>query len=90
MQIRDETIVGKWVAVMYENNIYPGIVVAIKDDDVEVNAMQSVGQNRYKWPKSRDQICYEQHNVLALIPEPVQVNRRFVEITPDIWQSLQM
>ena len=40
---------GEWHAVKYDNAVYPGRLITVAHDDsqIEVNAMKSIGENRF-------------------------------------------
>lgn len=40
-------IIGKWCVVKYDKDIYPGIVIASDDTDIQVKCMHSGGQNKF-------------------------------------------
>ena len=42
-----DDLLGAWVAVRYDERIYPGIIMSMTTEVVEVKAMQFVGSNRY-------------------------------------------
>ena len=83
-----EELVGKWVVVNYENTLYPGIV---EDQDengaVKVNAMSCIGNNRFYWPRQRDEIWYD--SIVSIIPEPKNVTKRHKQVDPHLWRQLQ-
>ncbi len=90
LKIHDHSIVDKWVAVQYDEKIYPGKVVKLNGNLVEVNAMENVGLNKFKWPTRPDQICYHPDDVLCMISTPNPINRRsrYVQICPITWNEL--
>ena len=71
-----EDVLGAWVAVRYDERIYPGIIMSMTTEVVEVKAMQIVGSNRYRWPLHDDVIPYEYNDILSRIRKPERVTRR--------------
>ena len=43
-----DDLLGAWVAVRYDDCIYPGIIMNMTTEVVEVKIMQIVGSNRYR------------------------------------------
>ena len=82
--------VWKFCVVTYDNKPYPGIVQDIDDAEVEVNVMHSVGPNRFFWPLIQDVLWYHQENFVTLIPEPVKVGSRHLQIEPSIWEEIKV
>ena len=90
LKMQDHSMVGNWVAVKYDGKIYPGQVVKMLDNNIEVNAMQDVGVNKFKWPVRPDQIWYNPNDVLCIIAPPTPINRRsrYLQICPREWDEL--
>lgn len=82
------TIIGKWCVLTYDKEIYPGIIVAKDEGYAQVKCMHCVGPNRYFWPAREDSIWYILDDILRLIPAPLNVTARHVEIRKDIWSKL--
>lgn len=81
-------VIGKWCVVKYEDDLYPGIVMATDDSYVQVKCMHSRGPNRFSWPIRDDVLWYLYDDVLRLIPVPLPVTARHVEMQRDIWMEL--
>ena len=62
--------VRQWVAVQYDGVQYPGEVISIDTNGVQVNVMHKSG-SCWKWPQSRDMISYEKSDILRIISVPV-------------------
>ena len=71
-----DDLLGTWVAVRYDERIYPGIIMSMTTEVVEVKAMQIVGSNRYRWPLHDDVIPYKYVDMLSRIRKPERVTRR--------------
>jgi len=81
--VLDATAVGKYCIVTYDDKPYPGRILSVDENDVEVDCMHSVpnrfelASNVFYWPKPIKDICfYSFENVVAVIPEPRQVSER--------------
>lgn len=87
----DEAFLGKHVIVRYEgdNQLYPGEVTDEDDEDVQVNCMHKIGQNRFFWPLRADVCWYSKDSLLTVIPPPERVTERHMQISPKIWQDLR-
>nr|CAD7392481.1 unnamed protein product [Timema cristinae] len=50
---------GDWVAVEYDDKVYPGVIVTTLHDGIEVNTMGPTENRRdYKWPFRKDELFY--------------------------------
>ena len=82
--------IGKYCIVVYDNRPYPGTILSIEEDDIEVKCMHKVGKNRFFWPSPREDITwYKDDQVLCLIPEPKQFNRRSFMVDSTIWNIIE-
>ena len=84
-----EGLIGKWCAVVYDGDPYPGIIQNVDaDSGAHVKTMSNIGINRFFWPMRDDMIWYQPVNVLGLIPEPMPVTQRHMGISPPVWQEI--
>ena len=69
---------NEYVAVVYQNQWYPGCITKVNGHTVEVNVMHRMmtGKNNFKWPKSKDEIPYLYDDVLCVIDPPKPSNQR--------------
>lgn len=81
-------IIGKWCVIKYDGDIYPGIVIATGDTDIQVKCMHSGGPNKLYWPIRDDITWYLYDNVLCFIPAPLPITGGHVVILRDIWLDL--
>ena len=83
----DESLIGKYCVVVYDNMPYPGIIMDVDDDEeLEVKVMCRVGPNRFFWPLVEDRIWYSRKCVITLIDEePELVTKRHRQIAPHLW-----
>jgi hypothetical protein len=84
----DAAYLGKYVAVLYEGVPYPGLVVDVDEESIQVKCMQKVGKNRYFWPAKDDIVWYEHEHIVQTIPEPLNVTRRHLQVDPKIWEEI--
>ena len=68
--------VGQWVEVKYQKKTYPGEIVTIGNEDVQVNVMHKEFAAYWKWPSPKDQIFYPWSAVVRKISLPVHVGNR--------------
>ncbi|KAK0132496.1 hypothetical protein N1851_032633 [Merluccius polli] len=83
-------MIGSWCVVTYDKELYPGIILAKDEANVQVKCMHHAGQgkNRFYWPPLKDEIWYLLDDIVRLIPAPENVTLRHVEIQKDIWAEL--
>ena len=80
--------VGKYVVVKYDGTPYPGLVIDEDEEEVHVKCMYRVGKNRFVWPKIDDMLWYAQEQVLMVIPEPLPVTKRHLQVEPSLWDQV--
>ncbi|XP_062576402.1 uncharacterized protein LOC134238291 [Saccostrea cucullata] len=87
----DESLVSKYCVVKYDGRAYPGVILAVdEDDELEVKTMHRVGHNRFFWPMLEDTLWYAKENVITLLKNPPRpVTKRHVEVDPAIWELIQ-
>jgi hypothetical protein len=88
-----EELVGKYVLVQYNSHIYPGIVLDSDEKEVYIRCMHRVGKTAedfaFYWPKAvKDECWYEMEDVLRVIQEPTQVNRKYY-VNKEILESVK-
>ena len=44
--------IGKWVAVKFNKQWYPGEVVDTSDNEIEIRCMGIIGENKFVWPET--------------------------------------
>ncbi|KAG5877137.1 hypothetical protein JTB14_027380 [Gonioctena quinquepunctata] len=74
---------GSSVVFSYENELYPGEIVACDDDVVIIKAMQK-SLKLWKWPSRRDQLEYQWSDVLGSIEPPKKVSKRGFFSVPEL------
>ena len=89
------TLLGQYVAVLYDGKPYPGVVLDYDEQDIQVSCMHQIGrpknisEHRYFWPKPIEDICwYPLYNLVAVIPEPFSANGRHFQIDSSLWERL--
>ncbi|KAK7918767.1 hypothetical protein WMY93_010051 [Mugilogobius chulae] len=83
-----EDIIGKWCVLMYENDLYPGIIINTDETHALVKCMHKAGANRFYWPPRDDILWYLFDDVLQLIHPPQPVTSRHMEIQKDVYKEL--
>ena len=66
---------GEFVAVRYDDKIFPGIVIEVLLSGAMVKAMQSNGR-LWKWPEKEDILFYDWADILGRISPPTQFSSR--------------
>lgn len=70
--------IGDYVLVLYDGKYFPGEVAAIKKKEYFVSAMAKSGRKDWRWPDVKDQIWYNEKDVVEIISPPKNVNSRGV------------
>jgi len=71
---------GEWVAVIYDENWFPGIVEEVVADRLTVNFM-SRSSKRFVWPDVQDRQTVLENGILCKIESPYPVTSRHFAIT---------
>ncbi|KAL7379514.1 hypothetical protein ABVT39_000587 [Epinephelus coioides] len=80
---------GQWCAVGYDDDPYPGIILEVEEHNVKVKWMHRNGINKFFWPSLREDVnWYEDDQIMCLIPEPLPVSKRSVEIDQGFWEFI--
>lgn len=84
-------LLNRYVLVQYDNEPYPGVVIDCDDDEVYVRCMHRVGRDfkscSFYWPKAvKDECWYSIEDVLAIIPQPHAVGRKFY-VDATLWKN---
>lgn len=88
----DLPAIGKFCVIRYEGQAFPGKVLDMDENDVQVTCMHKVGENQFFWPAPlTDVLYYPYEDVLRLIPEPKPVTKigRHFQVDPIVWKSIQ-
>lgn len=63
--------VGDWVAAIYDDNWYPGLVEAAVSDKLTVSFMEKTGQRgKFCWPEKKDVQILKDSEILYRLPTP--------------------
>jgi hypothetical protein len=54
----DESLVSKYCVVKYDGKGYPGLILSVDEETLEVKTMHRVGRNRFFWPMLDDVLWY--------------------------------
>ena len=89
----DPGVIGEWCVLTYDKALYPGIILATDETNVQVKCMHHAGRtkNRLFWPVQEDVLWYAFDDVLQLIPPPQPVtgrDSRHMHIQKEIWDRL--
>ena len=68
--------IGKWVAVKFNKQWYPGEVVDTSDNEIEIRCMGIIGENKFVWPETDDVCWYENSDIIFSIEPPHPVCQR--------------
>ncbi len=80
---------GQWCVVQYDDEPYPGIILQVEENNVKVKCMHRNGVNKFFWPSPRDDInWYGDDQIMCLIPEPLALNKRSVQIDQRFWEFI--
>ncbi|XP_034097172.1 uncharacterized protein LOC117563112 [Gymnodraco acuticeps] len=73
----DSTHIGGWCVIKYDDDVYPGIIMDVEGDSIQVKCMHRNGVNKYFWPRPREDVSwYAEEQLICLIPEPKALNKR--------------
>lgn len=82
--------VGRWCMVKYDDDHYPGIIINVEDDNIQVNCMHRNGINKFFWPGPRKDISwYADNQIVCLIKEPQALNKRSLQVDQETWKYLK-
>ena len=80
--------IGKWVAVKFNKQWYPGEVVDTSDNEIEIRCMAIISENKFVWPN--DVVCwYENSNIICSIEPPTPVSQRAFRLCREDLQKVQ-
>lgn len=80
-EVIGEDHTGQWCVVIYNPDLYPGIIVKVEEHDIKVKCMHMNGINKFFWPSPREDISwYGDEQIVCFIPEPTTVNKRYIQI----------
>ncbi|XP_060568684.1 uncharacterized protein LOC132727272 [Ruditapes philippinarum] len=65
VSVVEENLIGRYVVVQYDGLPFPGVILDVDEDEIEVKAMHRVGNNRYFWPMIDDVLWYNKEQVLT-------------------------
>lgn len=61
--------VNEYVAVKYDNKLFPGVIIAVSDTQATVSSMVKSGR-LWKWPERQDILNYNWEAVVSRVKEP--------------------
>ncbi|XP_052809542.1 uncharacterized protein LOC128238012 [Mya arenaria] len=73
----DQHLIGQYIVVEYDGLPYPGEVLDVDEEDLEVKVMHKIGKNRFFWPLLDDTLWYHKDKVVTILDgAPVRVTGR--------------
>lgn len=89
----DETLIGQYVVVIYDEIPYPGRVLDVDENDLQVQVMHKVSPklpNKYFWPLLPDICWYHMDKVITLLKSPPEnISKRHFKISETIWEIIE-
>ena len=79
---------GGWCVIKYDDDFYPGVILATDESLAQVKCMSCAGPNRFFWPLLEDILWYPFEDVLEPIDPPNPVTSRHMEIQKEVWARL--
>lgn len=71
--------VGRWCVVRDDHNPFHGIIMTIKEHNIQVNCVHKNGVNKFFWSGPRKDVGWSNNNqILCLIEELQVLNKRLV------------
>lgn len=70
---------GSWVAVNYEGNLFPGLVINRANTEVTVKCMEKC-QKYFRWPNKEDIMTYGEEDIYMVIKKPKVLRRGFFDV----------
>ena len=59
--------------------------MSVDEDEIEVKCIRTLGNNKFFWPIIHDDISmYSECDVICIVDEPVQVNRRSWKLKDEV------
>ena len=70
-------MISCWVVVKFSSSLYPGEIVTIEEEEIEVKCMKRVGiENQFVWPEIEAISWFETDSVVCLIEPPIPISSR--------------
>lgn len=81
---------NKYCLIKYDGELYPGVILDVEENDIQVHCMTRIGPNRFFWcTPVLDILWYPHDDVVCLIPQPKPVtssSRHFL-VEPTTWAN---
>lgn len=74
--------------VLYDDIPYPGVVQNVDDNDVEVQVMHTIGNNRYFQSMIPDKLCYNHSQRICEKSEPPKAGSRQYQLLRCDWDKV--
>ena len=72
-----DDLINSYCMVQYNSRAYPGKIINISENDVEVDSMNRAGKNQYFWLIYADMVWYYPEDILGIILEPSKSGRHY-------------
>lgn len=76
--IENDLTIGSYVIFLYEEEYFPGIIIDVKENEVQIKSMCFSGATYFKWPEKEDKLWYSRQDILENIKDPITINNRGV------------
>ena len=77
-----------YVAVIYDDTWYPGMVKEIVGDECTISFMKQMGNNSFIWPLAADIDHMSKSGIFTCLPAPTPVSRRHFSFDADFLGSV--
>ena len=84
-----DVLVDNHCVVEYDDLPYPGLILDVDDQMVEVRATHRIGVNRFFWPLHEDEQWYTKDETL-LGKEPELVTGRHRQLPKSVWEAIKL
>lgn len=71
-----EIAVLDYVIVEFQDNLFPGQVIAKNNEIYRIKHMEKAGKIGWKWPQKEDVLDYDREDIQKIIPAPQPINKR--------------
>ena len=82
--LKDSLMVGNFVCVSWQNQLYPGVVTKLEKHGIYADCMHASSTGRYWiWPEAKDILFYQWQNVIKKINPPKKLKRGLFSVQLD-------
>lgn len=83
---------GHWCIVRYDDQPYPDIILEVEEHNVKIKSMHRTSRydlNQSYWLSPIEDVNWYTDDQIMLMPEPVAVNKRSIQVDEKIWAYLK-